>query len=257
MFQRSNTAVERALSLDPDLELAAATLIVNHTESGDLTKAYPAAVDLVRRRPQGAQAHFALSYVTRYAGDLERSAHECEAAVSLDPGNYQFRSCAFTFMLLGKTDRALDFFKLDAGSEWTQFNLPDAFVRAGDRQKALEAAKLMGTDRFERPLYIACLDPGSAKDLDQEARQMEKMILQISDPEVSYTFGSFLASCGQNGGAMRLLKSAIQRGYCSVSALQTDPMLAKLRGTPEFSQLVSAGKECQERFRAGISQASH
>jgi len=32
--------------------------------------------------------------------------------------------------------------------------------------------------------------------------------------------------------------------------LQSDPLLAKLRGTPEFSQLLSAGKECQARYLA-------
>ena len=46
-------------------------------------------------RHPNAVAHFALAYVLRYGGSTRESAHECDAALSLD-GNYQFRSCLFT-----------------------------------------------------------------------------------------------------------------------------------------------------------------
>ena len=73
MFQRSNAAFERAVALDPNRMLAASHLITNRVERGELGRAYDAATDLVRRRPQSADAHFALSYVLRYAGMLERA----------------------------------------------------------------------------------------------------------------------------------------------------------------------------------------
>jgi TolB-like protein len=73
MFQKSNAAYERAVSLDPNRIMAASSLITNRVERGDLGRAYDAATDLVRRRPQSADAHFALSYVLRYAGLLEQS----------------------------------------------------------------------------------------------------------------------------------------------------------------------------------------
>ncbi len=56
--------------------------------------------------------------------------------------------------------------------------------------------------------------------------------------------------CGEKEIGLRLLKTSIQKGYCATSALQTDPFLAKLRGTLEFDQLVSAAKACQDKFRA-------
>jgi hypothetical protein len=59
-----------------------------------------------------------------------------------------------------------------------------------------------------------------------------------------------MAYCRQNDGAFRLLKSAISRNYCATDALQSDPLLANLRGTPQFGQLVSAANQCQNRFRA-------
>src|SRR5271157_4026387 len=72
MFQRSNAAYERALSLDPNRVSAASNLIVNRVERGELGRAYDAATDLVHRRPQSGEAHFALSYVLRYAGMQEK-----------------------------------------------------------------------------------------------------------------------------------------------------------------------------------------
>ena len=102
MFQRSNAAFERALALDPNLVLAASSLITNRVERGELGRAYDAATDLVRLHPQSAEAHFALSYVLRYAGMLDLSTQECNTAWQLDSANSAFRSCAWAFEQLGE-----------------------------------------------------------------------------------------------------------------------------------------------------------
>ncbi len=115
-FQKSNRDYEKALALDPNRVMAASNLITNRVERGELPRAYDAATDLVRRQPQSADAHFALSYVLRYAGMLEESTQECNAARRLDPGNFAFRSCAWSFLEMGKTDGAMDFVHLDAGT---------------------------------------------------------------------------------------------------------------------------------------------
>jgi hypothetical protein len=56
--------------------------------------------------------------------------------------------------------------------------------------------------------------------------------------------------CGQKDSALRLLKSSVGHNYCPYSGLQADPALVKLRGTPEFSQLLSSAKDCQNSFLA-------
>ncbi len=101
MFERSTAAQERALALDPDYGDAAGMLITNRVETGDLGRAYRDAKALVARHPENAMAHFALSYVLRYGGMLDEAAPECDKAVALDPGNYQFRSCSFVFDQMG------------------------------------------------------------------------------------------------------------------------------------------------------------
>jgi serine/threonine-protein kinase len=248
-FARSTAALARALTLDPDHEVAAATLITNWTEKAKMAKAYAAALALVHRRPQSAQAHFALSYVLRYAGMTEDAARECDTAISLDSGDYQLRSCSLVFDQLGQTDRALDFVRLDSGSDWSARRTPQILMRAGKIKEAIELQKKLPPEKNFLPLN-ACLDHNSEPEWNRLAHQVESNYLADPDPENQYFFGAFMTFCGEKEIAVRLLKTSIQKGYCATSALQSDPFLAKLRGTPEFGQLVSAAKTCQNRFRA-------
>jgi hypothetical protein len=66
-----------------------------------------------------------------------------------------------------------------------------------------------------------------------------------------------MAFCGEKDVALRLLKSAIEGKYCAYAALQRDPLLTSLRGTPEFTQLLSAAKQCQDDFLAERTQGPH
>ena len=66
-----------------------------------------------------------------------------------------------------------------------------------------------------------------------------------------------MAACGKQDIAVRLVKSAIEGRYCAYAALQTDPLMASLRSAPEFGQLLSAAKECQNNFLAERAQVSH
>src|SRR5258708_24522898 len=130
MFKRGNAALERALALDPNFIVAAGWLIDDRVERGDLTKAYKDAKALVERHPENASAHFTLAYVLRYGGAIEASAHECDAALALDPGNFWFRSSSFPSDQLGNYTRAMDFLQLDAGSLWASDNVMRHYIRA-------------------------------------------------------------------------------------------------------------------------------
>jgi hypothetical protein len=69
--------------------------------------------------------------------------------------------------------------------------------------------------------------------------------------------GRLLAYCGQKEAALRLLKSAIEQNYCAYTALKTDPLLTKLRGTPEMSGLLSEAEQCQNVILAQVGQVVH
>lgn len=252
MFQKSNAAYERALSLDPNRVMAASSLITNRVERGDLGRAYDAATDLVRRRPQSADAHFALSYVLRYAGMLDKSADECNAARQLDPGNFNFRSCAMTFMEMGKTDRAIDFVHLDAGSEWAAWVTPYIYLAQGNVAEAHAASRNMGkASSYHRELMEACTSTPRPPDLAKIAKDTEASVMTEPDPESWYRIGELMASCGQNEAALRLLKSAVQQNYCAYSALLDDPLLKDLRKETAFNEVLTSASNCQAVLKEG------
>jgi serine/threonine protein kinase len=254
MFQRSNKASEKAVELDPNRITAARQLIANRVERGELGKAYLAAQALVKRRPESAEAHFAVAYVYRYAGMLEQSTNECNAALMLDPGNYAFRSCAWAFMELGKTDRAREFIGLDAGSEWAAYVTPSLLLREGKVQEAREMVKRMPTTpRYHRDLLEACLQLRPATDLDRMAQEAETSVPTEPDPETWYYQGSIFAFCGKKQAALHLLQSAVGQNYCAHENLLSDPLLAKLRTDTGFDKVLTASGACQDAVRAAAN----
>ena len=70
MFQRSNEACERALSLDPNRMIAASQLITNRVERGELGKAYEAASRLYVPVASGAVCR---AFMVRPSADLDQT----------------------------------------------------------------------------------------------------------------------------------------------------------------------------------------
>jgi len=252
MFQRSNSAYERALSLDPERVMAASSLITNRVERGELGRAYDAATDLVNRRPQSADAHFALAYVLRYAGILDRSTQECNTARQLDPGNFTFRTCAWSFLEMGKMDRAIDFVHLDAGSEWAAWVTPYIYLAQGSISEAHDAARNMGkASSYHRELMEACTASPRPADLAKIVHDQEASVMTEPDAEAWYHVGALMAACGQNEPALRLLRAAVQQNYCAYGALLDDPLLKDLRKETQFNQVLTAASNCQTMLKQG------
>ncbi|MBZ5647645.1 MAG: protein kinase [Acidobacteriia bacterium] len=252
VMKRSDSAYERAIALDPNLISARAHLTENRVEKGELAKAYQDGEELVRLRPENAHAHFTLAYMLRYAGLLGDSARECDTAAALDPGNFDFRSCAITFFEMGRTDRAMEFLRIDAGSEWATDILPSVFLRAGKLEAARQAlGKMSANPTWYRFLLSACLQPGSVWEADEALRNALPALLAERDPELRYYHASILSYCSKTDAAAQLMRSAIDSNYCAYEALELDPLMANLRATPAYADLRQRASDCQARAVAG------
>ena len=249
MQDRSDAACERAIALDANMVNAGAQLAQNRVERGDLARAYQDAEDLIRRRPDSSEAHFTLSYVMRYAGFLDHSTQECDVALGLDPGYYRLRSCAEAFYELGRTDRAMDFLRLDANSEWGRAHLPAILLREGKIDEAEEAIKNMpDLAIWFKPVLSQCVQNGGVTAGQNIDARTQAALIGIRDPELLYYQGSLMAFCGNRDLAVRMIGEAIHHNYCAYSALELDPLLASLRDTPEFRRLRDAATKCQQDF---------
>jgi serine/threonine protein kinase/Tfp pilus assembly protein PilF len=249
MYQRSASAFERALALDPNLIIAAGQLTTARADVGDLEGAYQQAQATLRRRPDSAHAHFTLAYVLRYAGLLTEATQECDVALSLDPGNYQLRSCAIPFILLGKTERARTFANLDVGSDWGNYINATLLMREGKLAEAREAVQRLSDNPFYTRTFLeACLQRSSSSEFDRLSQEMESTLSGIPDPEPRYYRGALLVFCNQPQIGWRMIEGAIGKNYCVFEALESDVLLAKSRQTPEFRRSLSEAKVCQDRF---------
>ena len=258
ILKRSDSALERALALDPNLIGASGQLIYNRTERGELWNAYAEASALIKRRADSAEAHYALAYVLRYAGLLNESGHECDTALALDPHDYRFRSCSLPFMQLGQPQRAMEFVRLDAGSEFAARQTALILLGQGKVDEARQTIQRASASlQMGRDLLQVCLDTKQAPQLAGVARQTEAASVAEGDAEGFYIAGTMLSYCGQKDAALRLLRRAVGQNYCAYAALQSDPLLVKFRGTPEFTGLLSAAKECQNRFLVQRDQSAH
>jgi TolB-like protein/predicted Ser/Thr protein kinase len=250
-MSRTTPALRRALSLDPNLEDAAQQIVSIDTDAGKLVQAYKEAKTLVENRPQSGFAHFTLSYVLRYAGLFKESAQECDAATRLDAGNYQFRSCASIFFSTGRYERARDFLKLDAGSEWSSNVEVNILVRERKISEAVEQLrKLPDSSFFHTHAALVCYETPQPAAARQVLEQFEKDIFAYRDPEPKYGQATLFNACMGNAFTARLIKSAIEGGFCAYEPLQSDPLLAAFRKTQEYPALLAQAKQCQDRFVA-------
>ncbi len=254
-LRRSEASARQALALDPDYMSAAVRLLSLHVEAGRLQDGYDGARQLVAQHPDSGEAHFVLSYVLRYGGLLEESATECEQAVSRDPTNTLFRSCSQPLMLLGRYDRALDYTRLDSGSDWAMLVTRLIYQRMGRRTDAREQhARLppeylrgIAPDMFYG-LLSRCL-AGAPPDKQGHVTDDDvRIFLSVrEDPEPLYFWASDLAYCGHTKPAMQLLRESIRRNFCA-TAIEIDPMFAPIRNSTEYSELLAAAQRCRARF---------
>ena len=105
-------------------------------------------------------------------------------------------------------------------------------------------------------MMAVCVENPSSPDVAARARDVVATRLADPDPEPRYVVAADLLFCGQKDAAVQLLKSSIAGHFCAYTGLQNDSVWAKLRGTPEFSELLSAAKKCQSDFLAERSKAS-
>jgi tetratricopeptide (TPR) repeat protein len=252
-FQRSESAVERAIALDPTLiGDAAAPLILRRAEKGQLEAAYEMASALVERHPRNSRAQFALGYVFRYAGLFEDAAAQCEAAMDRDPTDRRLRSCAIVFSRLGRSGRARDFLRLDGNTEFAAAYGAEIFLREGNPQAALEALRKL-PDNYSlggELLVRSCLERRSPSEIAGMVRQVQVTVQSQPDPELMYSTAAFLAICGRREEAIQLLHQAIRDNYCSYPSLMTDSLLASVKGQPDFAAVVSDAKACREKFES-------
>src|ERR1035441_4865340 len=128
-------------------------------------------------------------------------------------------------------------------------------MREGNLAQAKEIVEQHKDSKaFSFVLMRVCLEDPSSPAVAALARAQADGRFADTDPEPRYVIAGDMLFCGQKDLAVQLVKSAIAGHFCAYAGLQNDSVWAKLRGTPEFGELVAAAKQCQSDFLAERSR---
>ena len=252
-FAEAEQAGRRALELDPNNFQAMRGRIVATTERGALPEAYDLAKELLAKRPADAEAHFAMSYVLRYGGMVKESAKECDKALSLDPRNFNLRSCALVNEALLNYARAREILSTtDPGSNFAHNILAGIALREGNLQAAKDEAQ---TTVGERATYLrSCIDHTLTQ---TEIENFFSVMMSNRDPEPKTGYAGVMAYCGQIDDAIKLLETAVSQNFCSDTMIQNEPLLAPIRNRADYQAVLAKARACRMKFEEHVKKNAY
>jgi TolB-like protein/Tfp pilus assembly protein PilF len=253
-YRRAQAAYERALAVQPsllDAQIFLANLLI---DTGKVEQAVPLLREALKTNPNHADAHWELGYAYRFAGMLEESVAECERARQLDPEVKSNGSALNAYLYLGEYDKFLR-------------SLPDVndslvvFYRGfGEYHQGRWDQAAKDFDRafdLEPHLYTQIGKAFSDSIAHRNADGLEILHLVegkirdrgVGDPEATYKIAQAYAVLGDKVSALRALRSSVDGGFFSYPYLLRDPMLASLRGGPEFEAILNSSNQRYRQFR--------
>jgi hypothetical protein len=124
-------------------------------------------------------------------------------------------------------------------------------LREGKTSEALERLRKMPDSSFFHPRALqVCYETPRPAGSQQILEQFEKEISAFRDPEPKFNQAGAFNHCLGNTFTARLVKSAIEGGFCAYDNLRLDPILTAFRKAPEYPALLAQAKQCQDRFLA-------
>jgi serine/threonine protein kinase/tetratricopeptide (TPR) repeat protein len=230
-FTRAESALKRALDLNPDLSVA--EKVYAHLEV-DLGRAEQSMVRLLKRareRRSDPELFAGLSHALRYCGLLQASMAAAAHARRLDPAVRV--SAGHTCFMLGDYEGVLDY-----EQEGLNYMRNLALIMLNRTDDAL--ASLKATDTATPNLlanYVRSLLRLLEGNIEGSLAEV-RSVMSIQDPEGRFYGARHLAHLGDHAGALKLLSAAVDDGYFCVPAFARDPWLDDVRGTPEFAEIV-------------------
>ena len=239
-FASAESALKRALELNPDL--SAAENIYAYLEV-DLGRSEAAMVRLVRRareRPADPDLFVGLSHASRYCGLLQASIAAAEQARRLDPAART--SVVHTYFMRGDYEKTLEL-------AVEPYIRGIALAALGRTQEAIETMvqldESVPTRLANYTLAQVELLRGDYKTSADRIRAM----VHIHDPEGRYYAARHLAQAGETIEAIDLLKSVVADGFFCLPAFVRDPGLDLLRPLPEFAAIL---RDVESRHRRAV-----
>ena len=127
-------------------------------------------------------------------------------------------------------------------------------MRQGKLDEALKTyeSRPGATDKLSSPV-VAVLEHRPSSEIAARALKGEAGAMANRDPEPKYLGAALDAFSGQGDVALRMLRRAVEQNYCGYPAMDSDPLFASIRNTPEFAAIRTGGIDRQKKFKAHIA----
>jgi DNA-binding winged helix-turn-helix (wHTH) protein/TolB-like protein/Flp pilus assembly protein TadD len=255
-YRKAQEAFERALALQPT-QIEARIYMANFlTDTGHAEQAVPLLREALRANPNHAEVHWELGYAYRFGGMLKESALECERARELDPGVKLNSSALNAYLYMGEYDKFLN--SLPKSNEhafpmfyrgFVEYYKKDWDRAAQDFNRAFELEPLLFQAQLGKALSYSIArqeEKGLEILRDTEAKINQR---GVGDPESIYKAAQAYAILGDKASALRVLRRSIENGFFSYPYFENDPLVADLRNSPEFQQLMQVARQRHEAFK--------
>ena len=139
---------------------------------------------------------------------------ECDTALRLDPGNYQFRTCAVPFASMGNYERARTFINLDEGSDWSNTVTTTILGREGKNKEALVYAARMPDAPFFARLHGDVPGREGGHGVRSRGAGSGNGLAGITDSEPRLYRGMLMVWCREPQYGWQMIEEAIHKNYC-------------------------------------------
>ena len=173
---------------------------------------------------------------------------ECDAALAADPHNSRFRSCGSTFQFAGQYERAIEYLRLDVGTDWQKEREAEVRLLQGRREEAARMLEATGSEGAVFARYLLKTD--SSPERDAVAAKLAADAAADPDPEGKFHAAAFLCGTGYLKAGLTALRDAVSHGFLAYEAMDRNPLFDSVRKDPEFIAIREEAIRKQKDFVA-------
>lgn len=247
-YSQAETALEKAISLDPNISEARVMMCFIYLKNGEKQKARVEIARVYKQFPNDVLMYFFKALLHRLDGEYDESLKIWDKLQYLDPISTvaAYANRARIYSLQDDHERALK--ELDYGAA-VEPNLPSLkFFRAlilfykGEVEEATRILKkvLAENPHFKnsRPVLAMFLAAQNKSEAARKNLSEHTLKTAYADYDVAYWAASAYALLGEKDSAFEWLERAIKLGIEDINWLEKDKTLDSLRGDERFANLL-------------------
>jgi serine/threonine protein kinase/tetratricopeptide (TPR) repeat protein len=250
-LDEADSALRRALELNPDLPLAHYLFTQVRVEQGQALEAMKHLLKRVRDFRNDPELYAGLAHACRYCGILDAALACQRHARRLDPNIST--SVLHTHFMLGDYQRCLDESRDDFG--YAAALALAMLGRTGEAIALLRERLPPASSRLGR-LYCLSLRALLEDDRAESLRASDELLTAtFRDPEGWYYLARQLCYLGDAGRALPALAHSVEGGFFCYPAMARDPWLDPLRGDARVGRILKKAEALHQEAREAFAAA--